>query len=1100
MKQIIFLFYLGLIVNSVDAQFSSETLINTSFERSHSLTVIDFDSDGDSDIITTSESATQTDFFAILTSFALFGQEVVLLENDGSGNFTEHVLFSLPAPNLIALGDFDGDGRMDISYLSNEGGDTNAYAVMNDGAYGYSEPVLLFSNLSSQDFGPVFITYLNAGDLDNDGDDEVIFGTDGNPFDLESQGLPIIGSVDYNTTAFDAPAFLHSGISSFGGVGFGRGVKIMDFNNDGLNDLIYFGQDGLGTLVDIAFGNNDGSFGPSAQEFDFSYDAWYQYDIADMNNDGALDFLGAFSELLTAFVSGEDILIDNFLPYPVDTANPQAMDLDNDGNSDVVIVNDFDDLEILYNIDGFFSVESPVLIPDDISGDIGQLEAADFNGDGLEDLVVTAGGQTYIFFQQSGNLNTYYEDADSDGFGNPLSSIQAASQPAGYVSNSTDCNDNNANIKPSATEICNGVDDDCDGSVDEGVQSTFYRDQDADGFGNSAITILACTAPAGYVSNSSDCNDNNANIKPGATEICNGIDDNCNGTIDEGFSPTTFYRDQDNDGFGNISITIISCSAPAGYVSNSNDCNDNNFNIKPGATETCNGLDDDCDGQIDEGVKSTFYRDLDGDGFGNINLTTLACTAPAGYVSNSTDCNDNNSGIRPGATELCNAIDDDCDGLIDEGCTGSAPANNEPAQAQTLSVSFTGGCSALTGNLTNATASAASLSSAITGQDIWYKFTAPSPGVSIRVQTTAINAIIELQNMDGTVIDIENINSAVGNETLNIGNLVEGNQYRFAVRNFNSAQGTGTFTICVSRFNDSMCGSANTSYPLCALFKALSVNAASYTYHFTHSQTNAVYTGTINSTYILLYNIPGLLPGASYTVTIDATFNVNNGLNQPESITIVGTVACSITIQPHAVQYLRTVDACPNIRQLTNTIKVEPAVCSANNYEWEFTRIAPTPGAPITKLTGSNSQYMPLSTVAGLTNGTYNVRIRPIFPNNAVGNYCPVQCLQIGAIAAGMIQTDGEGTTSEYIIERTEETSIDVYPVPANQFINILSEDQEISSIEIYDMSGKLALYNNAVNRNFIELNLADLPNGIYFIRAKLANADVVSRKIMVAH
>jgi hypothetical protein len=77
------------------------------------------------------------------------------------------------------------------------------------------------------------------------------------------------------------------------------------------------------------------------------------------------------------------------------------------------------------------------------------------------------------------------------------------------------------------------------------------------------------------------------------------------------------------------------------------DCNDNNVSIHPGATEICNNADDDCDGQIDEGVKTTFYQDADGDGFGNPSVTQQACSAPQGYVTNNIDCNDNSAAINP---------------------------------------------------------------------------------------------------------------------------------------------------------------------------------------------------------------------------------------------------------------------------------------------------------------------------------------------------------------------------------------------------------------------------------------------------------------------
>ena len=88
--------------------------------------------------------------------------------------------------------------------------------------------------------------------------------------------------------------------------------------------------------------------------------------------------------------------------------------------------------------------------------------------------------------------------------------------------------------------------------------------------------------------------------------------------------------------------------APAGYISTPGDCDDANPNVNPGANERpCNGIDDNCNGQIDEGVKTTYYADTDVDGYGNPNVTTQACSVPNGYVSNNSDCNDAGAAIHP---------------------------------------------------------------------------------------------------------------------------------------------------------------------------------------------------------------------------------------------------------------------------------------------------------------------------------------------------------------------------------------------------------------------------------------------------------------------
>jgi len=152
-------------------------------------------------------------------------------------------------------------------------------------------------------------------------------------------------------------------------------------------------------------------------------------------------------------------------------------------------------------------------------------------------------------------------------------------------------------VFPKQPETCNGKDDDCDGVIDEGVKLTFYRDADGDGFGDPASTTQACAAPPGYVANNTDCNDANVAVHPGAPEMCNQIDDDCNGTTDVGaVNATTFFRDADNDGYGTAALTTKACVQPAGYVAVAGDCDDNAPLTNPGGIDdTVDGIDQDCD-------------------------------------------------------------------------------------------------------------------------------------------------------------------------------------------------------------------------------------------------------------------------------------------------------------------------------------------------------------------------------------------------------------------------------------------------------------------------------------------------------------------------
>ena len=264
-----------------------------------------------------------------------------------------------------------------------------------------------------------------------------------------------------------------------------------------------------------------------------------------------------------------------------------------------------------------------------------------------------------------GVLLTFYYDGDMDGHGIPDVTVTGCSTPYGYADTADDCDDADASIHPGAEEVCNGIDDDCDGEVDEDVMLPFYADADGDGYGDPASGLLACEAPDGYVADDTDCDDADGSVFPGADEVCNGVDDDCDDEVDEGVL-LTFYADADGDGYGDAGTAVLACAPPAGYVADDTDCDDADASVFPGADEVCNGIDDDCDAEVDEGVLLTFYADADGDGYGDAESTAAACTPPDGYVADDTDCDDLNAAVNPGAEEVCNAIDDDCDGVVDE--------------------------------------------------------------------------------------------------------------------------------------------------------------------------------------------------------------------------------------------------------------------------------------------------------------------------------------------------------------------------------------------------------------------------------------------------
>jgi hypothetical protein len=216
---------------------------------------------------------------------------------------------------------------------------------------------------------------------------------------------------------------------------------------------------------------------------------------------------------------------------------------------------------------------------------------------------------------------TFYFDQDGDGYGNATMTFVACQAPAGYVANNTDCNDADALVNPN---------------------TVWYQDLDNDQIGNTAVTQAACLQPVGYVLTGGDCNDNDANI----------------------IAPIMYYSDNDQDGYGDEATGTLFCQAPVNMILIGGDCDDNNNAINPGATEVCDGVDNNCNGQEDEGLTFlNYYFDGDDDGYG-IGNPTVSCTPINGYATQTGDCDDSNNSVYPGATDTeGNNIDENCDGV-----------------------------------------------------------------------------------------------------------------------------------------------------------------------------------------------------------------------------------------------------------------------------------------------------------------------------------------------------------------------------------------------------------------------------------------------------
>ncbi len=227
-----------------------------------------------------------------------------------------------------------------------------------------------------------------------------------------------------------------------------------------------------------------------------------------------------------------------------------------------------------------------------------------------------------------------------------------------------DCDDDDDTIHPGAAEVCDGDDQDCDGQSDEGVLITYWFDRDGDGYGAGGDTVLGCDAPAGMADNEADCDDAAADVHPGVEELCNGVDDDCDGALEAGYG--FWHVDADGDGYGDPATAVETCTPEAGRILDGTDCDDTNALVHPGAEEVCDLDDDDCDGRADLGEVQVWHTDTDGDGYGHMTNTLETCAPPEGYVLDGTDCRPGDAEAHPGAAERCNDDDDDCDGEVDE--------------------------------------------------------------------------------------------------------------------------------------------------------------------------------------------------------------------------------------------------------------------------------------------------------------------------------------------------------------------------------------------------------------------------------------------------
>ncbi len=577
---------------------------------------------------------------------------------------------------------------------------------------------------------------------------------------------------------------------------------------------------------------------------------------------------------------------------------------------------------------------------------------------------------------------------------------------------------------------------------------------------NGSCIIPGCMNPAASNYNPAATVDNGSCIIPG-----------CMNPAASNYNPAATVD--------NGSCIIPGCTNPAASNYNPAATVDNGSCIIPGCTNPAacnfNPAANTNNGSCTFGVN--YFQDLDGDGFGNPSVTTNSCTVPLGYVLNSSDCNDNNSSIRPSAVEVCDGVDNDCDTSIDEGCNGSFAVNDQRSNATPLVITPLGTCNAISGDLSQASPSSQAQSICVTGEDLWYSFTAVTSGIRAQVNSTQNNILIEVQDANGNMINVENLQNSPGNEILNFGDLEAGELYFVSIRNYNSGQGSGQFSLCINWLQESTCDMGAGPYNMCAMYKADFTNTMNYVFHFTPILGGETISHlSLGSTKVKLESIPGLNFNTTYNVTIDAVYTMSNGLGQSEQVQVSGSENCTVIVGMPNITQVRSIDGCPNVKNLYSFIQATPHVCGNQGYEWEIQRTDLASGI-VYRTSPNNSRFLQLTPANGfVSGGSYIVRVRPIVNSPVVIPFGPPRCVQLSGASLPVVRE-----------EKDKALNFKLYPNPADEFLNLELEgvQQEGIQYEILDISGRTVRKNTIqVNENYNSvLDISSLVSGLYYLR-----------------
>ena len=408
----------------------------------------------------------------------------------------------------------------------------------------------------------------------------------------------------------------------------------------------------------------------------------------------------------------------------------------------------------------------------------------------------------------------------------------------------------------------------------------------------------------------------------------------------------------------------------------------------------------------------------------------------------------------------------------------------------------------------------------VSTEDKWHAFTATTEGISIAVNTTTTDLIIELQDENGNVVAQENAVNGIGNETLNFYGLTAGQTYKVGVRNNISSQPTGTYGICVKSLKRGGCDYGAGPYSLCQYYKATWAGSTGVSYTFTFTGTSGpaagqTFTRTQNSDICVLSTVTPLLPyGSTYDVVISNTYTLTDGAGNTEQVTVPSNSGCQVVTIAQPQTTLSSSSSCSNGARFRGAVVSSmPWVCGANNWRWRFTEVNPltlqTVGLPIELNRGTASNYLSLASVAQLQNGkTYAVETAPMFAYTGTNyQWGPTQYLCIVGASQDALQDVSQDASQEAAQGQnkdavqgpsegaSQESDVLVCTTTGQQikvWTNIENAELANATVRIYNSTGSLVYAQRmSSNEMLIDLNTAA---GLYIVEV-----GGVKRKVVIA-